>query len=796
MGREQEIATVRQLLAANRLVTLTGTGGVGKTRLALQAATELVSSYQDGVWLVELAPLADPALVPQAAATAVGVREQPGRPLPQTLADALRPRRLLLVLDNCEHLVTACAELAEVLLRACPNLCILATSREVLRIAGETAWRVPPLGLPPLSAGPGPPTGLLVSPRLEQVEDSEAVRLFAARAAAALPGFALTDGNGPTVARICHHLDGLPLAIELAAARVSVLGLEQLTARLADRFRLLTGGSRTALPRHQTLRATLEWSYALLPEPEQQLFERLAVFAGGWTLEAAEAVGAGQGIDPADVLELLAQLVNKSLVAAQEGLGGEARYRLLETLRQYGWEGLTRRGDLEATQRRHAAFFLALAERAEPEMTGAEQGLWLARLEQEHDNLRAALQWAMDCAEAELGLRLAGALERFWWVRGRTSEGRRWLEGLLAVAGSGGAALAATRAKALSGAGILAGEQSDYPRAAALLEENLALCRSLGDKRGSAWSLSYLAAMARDQAEYRRATELLEESLALFRDLGDNVGSAYALNHLGRTATYQGDHARAAALLEESLALSRDLGDKVGSAYALINLGRAATYQGEHARAAALLEESLALSRGLGDQWGRAWSLHTLARAATYQAEYSRATALLEESLGLFRDLEDKRGIAWSLNDLARVARQQGEYSRAMALLEESLALRWNLGDKRGIAECLEELAGLATHTEQPEQAVRLFGAAQALREAIGAPLPPADHALYERSVAAARMCLGEEALAAAWAAGRTMAPEQVLDIALESYQQSQNPASNNGVNLHSTPVSYVFHST
>jgi predicted ATPase len=630
VGREREVAEVRRLLTTTRLVTLTGTGGVGKTRLALQVAAELVGSYPDGVCLVELAPLADPVVVPQAVASALRVREQPGRPLQQTLADALRDRRLLLVLDNCEHLVTACAELAGALLRFCPDLHILATSREVLRIGGETAWRVPPLKLPPLvSAGPSPATSSPVLLLLQEVERSEAVRLFIARAAVALPGFALTDGNAPTVACICHRLDGLPLAIELAAARVSALGLEQLAARLADRFRLLTGGSRTALPRHQTLRATLEWSYALLAEPEQRLFDRLAVFAGGWTLEAAEAVGAGDGIESADVLELLIHLVDKSLVVAQEGLRGEAWYRLLETLREYGWEGLTRSGGADATLRRHVAFFLALAERAEPELMGAEQRVWLGRLEHQHDNLRAALRWTMESGEAELGLRLAGALGWFWSFHGHYSEGRRWLEGLLGVAGGGGAAaLAATRAKALSSAGHLAIYQGDYSRAAALLEESLVMFRDLGDKGGIAGSLLRLGITARYQGDYRRAVALEEESLRLFRDLGDKYGITHTLMNLGAAATDQGDYRRATALEEESLRLSQDLGDKLWSAYALLNLGRIAWYQGDYGRAAAVLEESLTIFRDLGDKRGMALGMEGLAAVACAQEQPERAARL------------------------------------------------------------------------------------------------------------------------------------------------------------------------
>jgi predicted ATPase/transcriptional regulator with XRE-family HTH domain len=729
VGRERELSDVRRLLGRTRLLTLSGPPGVGKTRLALVVAADRQDTFADGVGFVDLAPVADPALVPQAVASALGVHEQPSRPVLQTLVDVLRSKELLLVLDNCEHVVAACAELAETLLGAGPGLLILATSREVLRVAGETAWRVPSLGLPPLLPGvPSSPPGPSVSPLVEPVERSEAVRLFVARAAAALPGFALTEQNISTVAHVCHRLDGLPLAIELAAVRVSALGLEQLAALLSDRFRLLVRGSRTASPRQQTLRATVEWSYALLAEPERRLFERLAACAGGWTLEAAEAVGAGDGIEPTAVLELLTQLVDKSLVAAQEGLAGQTRYRLLETLREYAWQRLVGRGDAEASRERHAAFFLSLAERAEPELRGAEQRAWLAVLAQEHDNLRAALQWTLEREEAELGLRLAGAVWWFWWVRGHQSEGRRWLERLLALSGCGGATQPALRAKALNGAGVLAYDQGDYGRATALLDESLVLYRDLGDQRGTAWALHSLAFVPRDQGDYRRAGALLEESLVLFRELGDIAGTAWALHSLARVLRDQGDFTRAVGLYTESLALFRDV----------------------------------------GDDGGIAWALSRLELALRPQGDFVRARALLDESLELFRDQNDRRGIAWSFLELGLVERDQGNYGRAAPLLKESLARYRDLGDKHGMAQLVGELAALACAQGQPERAARLFGAAHALFAAIGARLPPPEQAAHERSLAAARARLGDTAFAAVWAQGQAMAPEQAVAEAVQ----------------------------
>ncbi|MGH2352814.1 MAG: ATP-binding protein, partial [Chloroflexota bacterium] len=400
VGRERELPAVRDLLAEHRLVTLTGPGGTGKTRLALQVAADVLPAYPDGVWLVALAALADPALVPHAVAQAVGVREEPGRPLLGTLADALRPKRLLLVLDNCEHLLDACAHLADALLRACPHLRVLATGREALGIAGETAWRVPSLGLP--DARHLPP--------VEVLSQYEAVRLFIDRALAVQPGFRVTNQNALAVVQVCARLDGIPLAIELAAARVRVLPVEQLLVRLEDRFRLLSGGSRTALERHQTLRAAVDWSYDLLTEPENAVFARLAVFAGGFTLDAAEAVCAGDGIEAVEVLDLLTHLVDKSLAVVDEQPDGTARYRLLETLRHYAREKLAAREEADTVRAQHATHYLALAEQADPELRGPRGAGWLDRLRRDLDNMREALAWAEAGGEAELGLRLAAAL--------------------------------------------------------------------------------------------------------------------------------------------------------------------------------------------------------------------------------------------------------------------------------------------------------------------------------------------------------------------------------------------------
>jgi predicted ATPase/DNA-binding SARP family transcriptional activator/class 3 adenylate cyclase len=718
IGRAREIAAVKGLLENARLLTLTGAGGCGKSRLALQVGADLLEEYEEGVWLVELAALSDGALVPQTVATALGVRETPGRALPQTLVDTLRPRQVLLLLDNCEHVLPACAQLTESLLQACPRLRVLATSREALGLLGEQSYRVPPLSLPE-------PRRL---PSLERLQEFEAVQLFTDRAGLGQATFALTAANAASVVQVCQRLDGMPLAIELAAARVKALPVEKIHQLLDDMFRLLTGGSRTALPRHQTLRATIDWSYHLLTEVERVLLRRLSVFAGGWTLAAAEAVCAPEGVETWEVLDLLTSLVEKSLVLYEER-GGEGRYRLLETVRQYARDRLLEAGEAEAVQRRHRHWFLALAEAAAPELLGTEQVAWLERLEADHDNFRTALERSGQ-HEPEGALRLAGALWHFWMVRGYLGEERERLGAALQAAeGHEELRRSVTRARALDGAGVLANLQGDYTEARPLLEESLAIFREQGDKQGIALCLSHLGFTAYQQGDYSEARSLLEESLATLSELGDKGDIAFSLMHLGSVAYEQGDYAEAHSLYEEGLTISRDGGNKWGIALSVSGLGLIAYEQGDYAKARSLFEESLTIRRELGYTWG----------------------------------------IAFSLNHLGLLACVQGDYAGAGSLFEESLAIYRDLGNKQGIAESLESLARLAAQGREWERAVRLWGAAAALRDAIGAPRSPLWRAEWERDLGATRAALGEEAFAAVWAAGRALPLEEAVAYALES---------------------------
>jgi predicted ATPase len=685
VGRERELGEVARRLGAARLVTLTGPGGVGKTRLALQAAAAAQEAHPDGVWLVELGGLADPSLVPQAVAAAAGVQEEPGRPLAAALADALRPKRLLLVLDNCEHLAGACARLAAALLLACPGVRVLATSRAPLGAGGEALSPVPPLGLPPAGDGaPGAP-----APAPARLTQSEAVRLFAERAAAARPGFAVTAENAAAVARICRRLDGLPLALELAAARVRALAVGDVAALLEDRFRLLTGGSRAAPPRLRTLRAAVDWSHALLTAPERALFARLSVFAGGFSLAAAEAVGAESG--PA-VLGLLLGLVDQSLVVAEPLPDGTTRYRLLETLRQYAREALEASGGAEAARARHAAHFLAAVEAADapplgpaPAATaplwGPEQAAVWRRLGAARDDLRAALGWLLERGDGAAGLRLALALAPFW--RGYSQrEGERWLEALLA---RGGGAPAALRAGATAAAGRLAAWRGDHARARALFEAAVPLAREQGDRRVLAAALGGLGqSVGAAGRPPGRAAALLGESLALHRELGDERGVAGALYALGMLAHFQGQPARAVAHLEEGLAHSRRLGLGAGLIdLGLFNLGLLAYLQGQPDRAEGLARQALALRRDLaqavgkpvGKPGGIGVCLALLAGVASAQGRAGRAARLFGAA---------ERG-AESLQQKVVIPQYRDDYDRAVAaararLGEDAFAAAWAAG--------------------------------------------------------------------------------------------------------------------
>jgi predicted ATPase/DNA-binding SARP family transcriptional activator len=806
VGREDERLEVALQLRRSRLVTLTGVGGIGKTRLAREVAGAVVGEYAEGVWLVALEALSEGSQVVRQIGSGLGLREEAGRTPLQSVTEHLRQKRLLLVLDNCEHLLEACARVVTHLLQACAQLRILATSREALGITGETAWAVPCLALPDVEHLPQANATLL-----RVLMGYESVQLFVERVQAVHKTFALTRSNAQAVARVCSRLEGIPLALELAAARIKAMTVEQIAARLDNELGLLTGGSRTAQSRQQTLRATLDWSYTLLSEAEALLLGRLSVFAEGWSLDAAEQVCSGSGIERGRVLDLLTSLVDKSLVAFVEREAG-GRYRLLEMVRQYGAEKLEMTGNTNRIKAQHRDYFLTLAEETVPKLT--EEGVWLERLEAERANLRAALNWCKAEEDgAQAGMQLAGALYRFWEISGHYSEGRAYLSEALAREGAGGRTK--ERARALNGAGVLGYYQGDYVVSWFLQEESLAIFRELGDRQGVARSLNdlgdvaaaqgkrdaartlyeeslaifqelgnrhgaasllhHLGQIMREQGDFERARSLYEESLSLRRNLGDRESVAWSLHHLGNVAGAQGDYVVSWSLQEESLAIFRELGNPQGIAWSLNDLGNVTVAQGDHDAARGLYEESLAIFRELGNRHGAASLLHQLGRVVCQQGDYGEARALYEESLAIFRELGNQQGAGWLLSAQGRVAFEQGDCEKARAMYQEGISILNGLGDKRGIAECLEGLAAVALEQTEIQNAARLWGAAQILRESIGAPLHLNEREKHDRQVEQARAVLGEHAFAVAWAEGRALTWGQVVDYALKQEASSSH---------------------
>ena len=774
IGREQEIAAVQNLLLREdvRLVTLTGPGGAGKTRLALQVAAELSDLFADGVYFVNLAPISDPEFVVPTIAQTLGIREAADQSLSEHLQEELQQKQVLLVLDNFEQVVNAAPQLAD-LLGACLKLRILLTSREVLHVRAEHEFVVPPLALPD-------PIHL---PELGVLSHYAAIALFTQRAQAVNPAFQLTAANARTIVQICVRLDGLPLALELAAARVKLFPPQALLARLNQRLQVLTSGARDVPLRQQSLRNTIAWSYELLPAEEQQLFRRLSVFVGGCTLPAIEAVWAA--LDKSNgagrVLDGIGSLIDKSLLQQTEQEGDEPRLVLLETIREYGLEALAASREMDVTRHTHATYYLALAEKAELEFDSPQQAVWLERLEQEHENLRAALQWLLEQGEAgasrEMALRMAAALRRFWDVRGYFSEGRSFLE--KALAGSEEVAVP-VRTKALRAAANLALTGGDHDRAEVLCEQSLALCRESGDKQGSAYSLYLLGELAWTRSDYVAARSLIEEGLAFWREVGEMDGIAWSLSSLADLASEQGDYTRGRTLYEQSLALQREFGNKRGVAWSLLGLAQVFFFtQHDPAAIHSLLEESLTLYRELGHKEGVASSYNLLGRLALSQGDVDTARSLLEESVAISKEIGTRWGTAQSLCVLASVGARLGEFAAAHVLYEESVAIARKVGSKWLIPFCLEGLADVVAVQGELTWAPRLWGAAEALRDAIGAPLPPVYQADYERSLAAVRSSLGENAFAAAWAEGRLMSPEQAISTQrLATMPISEEPSS------------------
>jgi predicted ATPase/DNA-binding SARP family transcriptional activator len=791
VGRERELAELQQLLGRARLITLTGPGGCGKTRLALEVGGALLTSYPDGVWLVDLAPLFDPDLVPRAVSKLFGIRESADQPVVAALIESLRARCLLLILDNCEHILDACAHLADALLRSCPRVRILATSREGLGVAGELLWPVSSLALPPEGAV-----------AVDQIGAYAAVRLFVERAGAARPGFGITTVNAPVIAQVCRRLDGIPLALELAAARLQALSIDQLLARLDQSFRLLTGGSRVALARQQTLAATVGWSYDLLTSTEQTLFNRLAVFVGGFTIDLAEAVCS----DGDDVLDLLLRLVGKSLVVAETDDGGGDRYRLLETLRQYAKEKLQASGESEEIGRRHAEAYLAMAAEAEPELRGSKQVVWFDRLDREHNNLRAAFEWLAARSRWVDALRLAVATSRFWIIRGFYTEGHERLTSSLNRMNDPSQVL--LQAKAYRALGTLASRQGDYSEGDRCWEVCIRLATEAGDRPLLVDALTGSAVSAVDYVSPGLAQSRLEQALVIARELAltQEVGQILVL--LGFLAVLREDLAEAEAHFSESLAILHDVGDAALLDYGLFLRCGAAAVCGDYRRLRAVAEEYQEVALGLGDRGGQANSLVHLAHAAWAEGDLGKTQALLTQALTIYRDIGDFTGVAWAVSGLSRTYLHQRDVERARALVDEGLALVRRYGDHaqlsmmvlraagdvalaRGEVETaasyyqkglvlladqwlgvlrlslIEGMAEVAATRNQPVRAAHLAAAVAAEWKRLGATPPPLDLEWLDQMLVPARASLTEQAWTAAWVEGQAMTLKQAIAEAL-----------------------------
>jgi len=787
VGRKPEVATVCQLLrqAQVRLLVLTGPGGIGKTRVALQVATDLQQDFPAGVCFVSLAEVRDPALITPTIAHALGLRETTRTSLVDQLKAVLRSQSLLLLLDNFEQVVKA-APLLPDLLAACPHLKVLVSSRARLHVRGEHEWEVPSLALPDPKQLPD--SGVL--------SQCDAVALFLQCAWALQPDFQVTALSTRIIAEICVRLEGIPLAIELAAARIKQLSPQELLARLEQRLLVLTSGPQDAPARQQTLRNTLTWSYSLLNSWEQRLLRQLSVFVGGSTLQAAEAICAtlGNGVDAGQVsvFDGMASLIDKSLLYQAQREEEEPRFGMLEMTREYGQEMLARCEEVEEARQAHALYYLALAERAAHTWEGPQHTLWVGRLERDHDNLRAAMQWSL---EQEMGehrlekaLRFGAALRSFWQVRGYFREGRIFLERVLAQSEGGEISL---RAQALNDAVLLAVSQGDHTWGEARCQENLERYQALGDGSAVAHTLYLLGWLAVLKGDLATAQARLSESLALFQEGNDTGCILVSLFWMGVGLTYQGEYRRARAVFEQTLALQRERGNKRGIAWSLFHLAWVRFLaQSDLIPGDSLLAEAGALFKEIGDTWGIAECSQLLGRLALHQRDAVAAYTLLEQSLMRFREIGNQRGIARSLSQMGEVAVMRQDWARARLLYTESLTQAQEVGDQFQIAACLEGVAGAVATGEASLAnvlwAAQLWGTAEGLQETMGAPLPPVERAASQERITTARSFIGKRIFSAYWAQGRTMTPEQALAAQGKAAILSQRPAESPAISFKS----------
>lgn len=795
VGREKELADVEKLLPDAHMLTLIGPGGTGKTRLSIQAASEMLDQYPDGVWLVELAPILDPLLVPRTTAIAIGLRDEPQRPVIDMLCDYLHEKKMLIILDNCEHLVDACARMADRILHVAPKTRILASSREALGIGGEVTYRVPSLGTPDISH----------LPPLESLSQYEAVKLFIDRATSAVPAFTVTNDNAPFLAQICHRLDGIPLAIELAAAKIRVLSIEQIAKRLNDRFKLLTGGSRTALERHQTLSATIDWSYNLLPPAEQVLFRKLSVFVDGWTLEAAEFVCSDAYLKSDDVLDLLEHLINKSIVFLED-----TRYRMLETLRQYANEKLVGLGESDKLRDQHLEYFLNLAEIAEPHLIRPEQIEWLPLLDADYENLRLALEWSLRKESAVPSQNLCRALWWFWKIRCYWLEGLNWVKKALAKpAQNEGMYEKAARARAYYTCADLEWQLGNFEQRLSLAQEGLALASEVSDKRDIAVARYYVGvALTLGEEDNDQAFSLIQQSFAEFQALNETFWQAYSFPFLSEFLVGQAklklrervvrnlelarnvgerliladalsyyaawlfrinQMAEARACAEDSDRLYRQIGSENTSINSLL-FADIAWLEGDHQKARSLYMEMQARFNLLGEKPWRSNCISGLGRLAMEEGDLHQARTYLEQALTLWREVGLKIQIAHHLTELSTLSYLEGNLEEFKQNFRESVSLRNYISESYKPYILVTILGSL--YFQKPECSAQLMGVTVQFERKNDLPLTPREKRYWDRAETHARKTLGDATFEASYAEGQKLSLDEALDLALKTVEE------------------------
>ena len=750
VGREEVMIQLKDLIRQSRLLTISGSGGSGKTRLAMQVGADIIDDFENGVYISELASVSDPAFILQIIINSLGIKEEAGKTLKDSVTGYLKDKKMLIIMDNCEHLINECANLAEHLLIKCPDLKIIATSREALNCRGELTFRLPSLTLPDISVNNTP----------EQISVYESVRLFIERALAVNPLFRINNDNAPAVSGICNRLDGIPLAIELAAARIKILSVEKIYERLDDRFNLLTGGKRTALPRQQTLRALIDWSYDLLSENEKILWSRLSVFSGGWTLEAAEKVCSDETISKNDILELLSQLSEKSVIIYDEI---KDRYRILESLKQYGIEKLS---DGKEIFLQHLNYFLEMSEKAKPELIGENTKFWMHKIEADHNNFISAIEWSVRNENSEKGIITAAALGRFWNITGQYSTGIRIIEIILE---SAGALCKSSKVNVLNWIGSFKSSQGDYEQAKKYYEEILIIRKETGDKSGIAGSIHNLGNVALSQGDYEKAKKYYEESLAIYKEIGDKIGIATPILSLGNVALNQGDYEQAKKYYEESLVIKKEIGNKDGIARSINNLGNLAYYQGDYEQADKYYKESLHICKEIGSKNGIAASISNLGSVASNLGDYELAKKYYEESLAIRKEIGNKNGIAESIKNVGNVAYDQGDFKQSKKLFEESLSIYKEIGYKIGMADSINYLGNAAYRLGEFEKAIKLLSASEKVLESMGAVLVKKEQKIKDENIAKLHEQLCDEEFDKYREEGRKMTLEEAVKLAVNS---------------------------